>query len=197
MSDLSRLLLASGNPGKLVEIRRALEGVAITLESPADRGLAGWEPPEETGVTYRENALLKAADLAAKAGAPAMADDSGLEVDHLDGAPGVYSARYAATAAARNEKLLAALEGVPDEGRGARFVCVLAIAVPGEEPLYFEGTLEGRIAHAPGGDGGFGYDPVFLLPDRGVTVAEIDPAEKDRISHRGRALAALRAHLAA
>ncbi len=162
--------------------------------------------PAETGITFAENALLKARHAAAASGAAAIADDSGLEVDALGGAPGIYSARYAGEAAgdaaavdaANNAKLLAALQGVPFASRRARYRCALVyVDGPGEvAPLHAEGVWEGYILEAPRGSGGFGYDPYFWLPELEMTAAELDPERKNRLSHRGTALKALRRALA-
>ncbi len=146
---------------------------------------------EETGTTFWENAILKAQTYAARTGLPALADDSGLMVDALGGAPGVYSARYAPTPAARIEKLLAALTDVPDAQRTAHFVCVVALATPDGRLIAAEGRVEGKITFAPRGSGGFGYDPIFELPN-GQTMAELSAEVKNTLSHRGRALERLR-----
>ncbi|MCK6529127.1 XTP/dITP diphosphatase [Myxococcota bacterium] len=186
-----RVLLATRNPGKVRELRALLAGEGIEVLSAGD--VPGAPDVPETGATFRENALLKAHALAAP-GLLAVADDSGLEVDALGGAPGVRSARYAGEPkddARNSRRLLDELEGVPDEGRAARFRCALALVADGQEAV-FEGTCEGRIAREPRGVGGFGYDPVFL-PDGGTrTMAELSDAEKNAISHRGRAFAAAR-----
>ena len=178
------LFLATGNPGKAREVRALLPNVQVlTL---AERPLP---MPEETGVTFEENAVLKAEFAAARLGMPALADDSGLEVDALGGAPGVRSARYAeGTDADRWRKLLAALG--ESEDRSARFVCALALARPNQAPRVVRGTCEGRIAAAPDGEGGFGYDPIFEV-EPGRTMARLSPEEKNRRSHRGAALRAL------
>ena len=193
-----KLVLASGNTGKLAELRDLLGGSGHTLHAQSEFGV---EDAEETGLTFVENAILKARHAARATGLPALGDDSGICVDALDGAPGLYSARYAGThgdAAANIAKLLLALDGVRDEHRTARFYCVLALLrhAADPQPLIAEGTWEGHILHAPRGAGGFGYDPVFLDCERGVSAAELDPALKNRISHRGLALAALRKQLA-
>jgi XTP/dITP diphosphohydrolase len=185
-----RLLLATRNPGKLAELRALLVGLPIEIAAATDA-------PEvaETGSTFAENARLKARAVAGWSGEWALADDSGLEVDALGGRPGVFSSRYAgpgATDAERNARLLADLAGVPDADRTARFRCVIALAAPDGRAWTCEGACEGRIAHAPRGAHGFGYDPVFLLPDRNLTMAELPPDGKARISHRGKALAAMR-----
>ena len=152
-------------------------------------------PEEEVGpgADYTRNAILKAIEASRTSGLPALADDSGLEVDALDGRPGVMSARYGGadiTDRQRIDLLLSELQGVPDERRTARFRCVVAIALPTGEVYTREGVLEGRIADAPRGESGFGYDPVFLLPDRGLTLAEVSPEVKNTISHRARAVRA-------
>lgn len=192
-----RLVLASDNRGKLAEFQ-ALLGRDWLLLPQGELGIAG---AEETGNSFEANALLKARHAARLTGLPALADDSGLEVDALGGAPGVRSARYAgagADAAANNRKLLEALADVPEPRRGARFRCVLALVRSADdpEPLLCEGSWEGRIALAPRGAQGFGYDPLFIDVETGLAAAELDPAEKNRRSHRGRAAQALAARLA-
>jgi XTP/dITP diphosphohydrolase len=191
------LVVASGNPGKLREFSALLAELPFEVVAQGDLGVTA---AEETGATFLENALLKARHAAAATGAAALADDSGLEVDALGGAPGVRSARFAgdgADDAANNAKLLAALEGVPSAARTARYRCCL-VYVEGPDdpdPLIAEGVWEGSIACAPRGDSGFGYDPYFLLSDRGLSAAQLPAADKNRLSHRGLALAALRARL--
>jgi XTP/dITP diphosphohydrolase len=194
------LLLASANQGKLRELRTILDGLGVELVGLDEAGLG--EPPdvEETGDTFLENALLKGRAYAAWSGLAAVADDSGLEVDALGGAPGVRSARYAGPGAgdqANLDKLLAALEGVPPERRTARFRCTAALVDPtgaGEEgrEWHAEAAWEGRVLDAPRGSGGFGYDPVFLPDGWELTSAEVDQATKDAASHRGKAFRALR-----
>jgi XTP/dITP diphosphohydrolase len=174
--------LASVNPGKTRELG-ALLAPRIVLSPPP----AGFAMPEETGRTYEENALVKARALARATGEPALGDDSGIEVDALGGRPGIHSARYAPTDRERIARLLAEIAGVPRERRGARFRCVLALVFPGGRELSAEGVCEGEIATAPRGSGGFGYDPVFLIPALGRTVAELIPDEKARVSHRAAA----------
>jgi XTP/dITP diphosphohydrolase len=155
--------------------------------------------PDETGLSFIENAILKARNAARLSGLPALADDSGLAVDYLGGAPGIYSARYADGQgdAANNAKLLEVLREVPDEQRGAQFVCALALVRHADDPLPIicEGLWHGRILHAPQGEQGFGYDPLFWVPERDCSSAELPAAEKNRISHRARAMALLRARL--
>lgn len=193
-----RVVLASGNRGKVAELSALLEPAGLTVEPQSDHGVPEAEEPHPTFV---ENALAKARNAARHTGLAAIADDSGLEVDALDGAPGVRSARYAGPDgddAANNARLLGELAGVPEERRTARFVCVLVYLAHAEDPtpVIAQGFWEGRILEAPRGDGGFGYDPLFWVPDRGCTSAELGATEKNRISHRGRALAALQAALA-
>jgi len=188
-----QLFIATTNTGKLREYQRLLADLPVTLRSLADLPHSLPEV-DETGATFEANALLKAHAYSAQLGQAVLADDSGLMVDALDGAPSVQSARYAPTAEARNAKLLAALKDVPFERRTARFVCVAAVVVPcsdGALTATAEGRLEGCIAFEARGTNGFGYDPIFLLSD-GRTVAELAPAEKDAISHRGKAIAKLK-----
>ena len=190
---MTRIVVASGNAGKLAEFNRLLSDAGLEFVSQRELGV---DDIEETGLTFVENALLKARHAARVTGLAALADDSGLCVDALDGAPGLYSARYAGThgdAAANITKLLHALDGVEDARRGAYFHCTLALLRHPDDPrpLIAEGEWRGRILHAPRGEGGFGYDPVFLDTATGLTAAELDPATKNRISHRGLALAKL------
>lgn len=181
-------MLASGNPGKLAEFRRRLEPFGVELVPQGELGLAG---AEESGETFEDNALLKAAHAARASGLPALADDSGLEVDALDGAPGVRSARFAGPEAddeANLERLLEALGDQPD--RSARFCCVLAFLAHPDfaVPEVFTGRWHGEILTERRGSGGFGYDPVFFIPELGRSAAELDLSEKNRLSHRGQAM---------
>ena len=190
-----RLLLASANRGKLRELRTILAGLPVELVGLAEAALG--EPPEveETGDTFLENALLKARAYADWSGLAAVADDSGLEVDALGGAPGVRSARYAGPGAddrANLDKLLAALAGVPPARRTARFRCAAVLVDPTMGEWHAEAAWEGRLLEARRGSGGFGYDPVFLPDGWDRTSAEVDQATKDAASHRGRAFRALR-----
>jgi XTP/dITP diphosphohydrolase len=190
---MQRLLLATGNPGKLAEFRELLAPRGFAVLGQRELGI---EDPEETGATFVENALLKARHASALSGLPALADDSGLCVDALDGAPGLRSARFAGAAAGAADNLallLQRLAGVPDAQRGAHFVCVLAwLQHAGDpDPLLACGRWHGRILSAPRGSGGFGYDPVFLDPELGRSAAELEVGEKQGRSHRGRALRAL------
>lgn len=185
-------ILATHNSKKRDELSRILAPLGVTAAIDRELGLT-LDEVEETGMTFEENAYLKAAAACAQSGLPAIADDSGLMVDALDGAPGVYSARYAgedATDADRIAKLLGALEGVPDEARTARFVSAVCCVFPDGERLTVRGVCEGTIARAAAGTGGFGYDPVFVTPT-GRTFAELSAVEKDAVSHRGQALRAL------
>lgn len=191
MTERGRLVLASHNKKKAAELRSILEPIGFELSTLAD--FPGAPEPEETGETFAENAAIKAASALAFTGLPALADDSGLEVEALGGAPGVYSARFAGGGGdwANNLLLLEKLAGVPAERRRARFVSVVALARPGEEIRLFRGETSGRILEAPEGENGFGYDPLFLSDDLGVSFAVADGAAKNRISHRARALAQL------
>lgn len=187
MSDrLAKVVMASGNAGKIREIARLLDDLGVEV---IPQGQLGVSDADETGTTFAENSLIKAQHAADATGLPAIADDSGLAVDALDGAPGVYSARYAGDAGdeANNDKLLAALEGVGD--RGAAFHCVATFVAPGDSaPLVAAGEWRGSILHERQGEGGFGYDPLFFVPDCNCSSAELAPDEKNSRSHRGQAL---------
>ncbi|OPY57619.1 MAG: Non-canonical purine NTP pyrophosphatase [Pelotomaculum sp. PtaU1.Bin035] len=185
-----KLVLATNNKGKVKEMSGLLAAFGIEVLSLNEFPSVG--EIEEDGDTFLENAVKKATVTAGLTGLTALADDSGLEVDCLDGAPGVFSARFAGEGKddrANNEKLLALLAGVTPDKRSARFQCVIAIAVPGGPVYTAQGACEGMVAPEPRGDGGFGYDPLFYLPEYGKTFAEIDLALKNKISHRGKALA--------
>ena len=192
----SELVLASNNKGKLAELQAMLSD-SITVRPQSD--FTDIEA-EETGLTFVENALIKARHAARISGLPALADDSGLAVDALGGAPGIYSARYAGGGgdAAHNAKLLEALKDVPDAERGAQFICALALLRHAEDPIpvICEGAWQGRILHAPSGEHGFGYDPLFWVPERDCSSAELSPQEKNQLSHRARAMALLKTRLA-
>ena len=192
-----RIVLASNNAGKLREINQLLAEEQISVVAQSELLVP---EAEETGLSFVENAILKARNAAAHSGLPAIADDSGLEVDALRGAPGIYSARYAgqgASDSANLEKLLRDLDEVPDDQRSARFQCLLVYMRHAEDPtpLICQGTWEGRIGREPRGDNGFGYDPVFLVPERHCTAAELPAEVKNRLSHRGQALSKLLAAL--
>lgn len=185
-----KLLVATSNKGKLVEVREILAPLGFELLSLEDAALP---PPDETGVTFHDNAAQKATECAAQSGLWTLADDSGLCVDALGGAPGVRSARYAPTDEERRAKLLQALQGVPEDRRGAHFFCAVALSPPGGRQIYrAEGRVDGRIALGARGDHGFGYDPLFLPTETpGRTLAELPAVEKNSLSHRGRALVRL------
>ncbi len=189
------LLAATTNPHKLAEIRALLAGLPVRIETLAAHPALG--APEETGTTFAANARLKAAYYAGRSGLRAVADDSGLEIDALDGAPGVRSARF--NGASYPEKFAAIYELLRARGGGggspARFVCALAVADGGRIVFEARGVVEGRIAPEPAGGGGFGYDPIFFYPPHGRTLAELAPAEKAAVSHRGQAFRALRGFL--
>lgn len=182
-----KFVLATHNPGKLKEMSAVLNGLGIEVVSPADLGLQ--IAVEETGETFAENAMLKAKAVCAAAKLPAIADDSGLCVDALNGGPGVYSARYGGEELddrGRMMLLLNTMRGMPT--RSAHFTCAIACAFPNGDTLTTEGQCAGTIAYAPMGTDGFGYDPVFMVPDKAKTFAQMDPEEKNAISHRGKAL---------
>lgn len=187
------IVFATGNQGKLVEIREIMEGFIqkhdINLISLKDAGIDA--DIVEDGETFEENALIKARAIARHTDCMVLADDSGLEVDYLDKAPGVYSARYLGedtSYTVKNNHILKLLEGIPDDKRSARFVCVIACVMPDGKELVCRGTIEGLIGYEIKGENGFGYDPIFYLPERGCTTAELSCEEKNVISHRGRAL---------
>ena len=194
-----QLLVATTNPGKLVEVEAILKDLPVQVVSRTSLSIR----PEilEDGKSFAENARKKARTLADLSGYVTLADDSGLEVSYLGGAPGVYSARYGGEEGndnKNNELLLRKLDGVPEEKREARFVCVIALCVPralGGKDWLFRGECEGRIAFAPKGERGFGYDPLFVYPPMGLTFAELDPETKNQVSHRGKALRKLKEEL--
>jgi non-canonical purine NTP pyrophosphatase, rdgB/HAM1 family len=195
---MQSLILATGNPHKVEEFTLLLADLPYTVASA--RSCGGMPEVEESGRTFAANAALKAFALRERAPADAwvLADDSGVEVDGLGGAPGVYSARYAgagASDAANVDKLLTALEGLPESARRARFRCVLCLLGPDREAIYFEGSCEGRIAHRPTGEAGFGYDPVFIPEGYETSFAQLGESVKARLSHRAKAVEALRAGL--
>lgn len=192
-----KIVLATANWDKILELRHALEGLPVEILTRDD--FPGVPEVTEDGSTLEDNALKKARALCEATGIVAMGDDTGLEVAALDGAPGVFSGRFAgpkATYADNLRKLLRDMEGVPKERRGARFRCVIALVEPNGVEVLVEGTCEGTILTEPRGSGGFGYDPVFSVPPDGRTFAEMTVEEKDKISHRGRAMARMRRLLA-
>lgn len=192
---MKELVLASHNAGKLRELQ-ALLGDSIKIRSISEFSSV---EPEETGLTFIENAILKARNACKISGLPALADDSGLTVDYLKGAPGIYSARYSATDgdAGNNRKLLEALQGVPDAERGAQFICVLALLQHADDPLPIicEGRWQGRILHATQGDNGFGYDPLFYVAEHDCSSAELPNTLKNQLSHRAQAMQLLKQQL--
>lgn len=190
-----RIVFATGNQDKMVEIRMILEDLGMPVYSMKDLGID--TDIVEDGISFEENAEIKARAVARYFPHDiVLADDSGLEIDYLDGAPGIYSARFAGEDTSydiKNRIFLDKLEGVPDEERAARFVCAIAAAFPNGEVQIVRGTIEGQIAHEIEGENGFGYDPIFYVPEYGCTTAEMDPKEKNELSHRGNALRAMRA----
>lgn len=182
-----KIVMASGNAGKIREIARLLDGLGVEIVAQSEFGVSD---ADETGATFAENSLIKAMHASRATGLPAIADDSGLAVDALGGAPGVYSARYSGAGGddqSNNEKLLAELEGIED--RGAEFRCVATYVEQDDaEPLVAEGVWRGEILRAPRGHGGFGYDPLFFVPECALSSAELTPEEKNARSHRGQAL---------
>jgi len=190
---LPKLVVATNNPGKLREFQQLLDGCGFELVTPSQLGVEF--APEETGATFEENAKMKAVEAARSCLLPALADDSGLEVDHLGGRPGIFSARYAGddrtdpslSDEERVDIVLREMQGVTEQRRGARFRCVIAVATPAGDVRSVEGVFEGRIGRVARGEHGFGYDPIFVVPELGVTSAELAPAQKNEISHRGRA----------
>jgi len=186
-------VLATGNPGKLVEMRAILAGHELEVVAQGELGI---EQPVEDGASFVANALIKARHAAARSGLPAIADDSGLEVDALGGRPGIHSARYSGPAASQadnNALLLSELAGIPDGKRGARYRCAMVFVRDAADPLpvIAEAAWEGRIGHEPRGSGGFGFDPLFIVAGGRRTVSEFSATEKNRASHRGQALALL------
>lgn len=186
---MRRLIFATGNEHKMVEIREILGELPVEILSMKDAGIE--TDIVENGSTFEENALIKAKEVCKLAGEMVLADDSGLEIDYLNGEPGIYSARYMGEDTSyriKNKNLIDRLEGVPKEKRTARFVCAIAAAFPDGRSYVVRGTIEGIIGYEERGANGFGYDPIFYLPERGVSTAELPPDEKNSISHRGNAL---------
>lgn len=187
-----KLVIATGNPGKLREFQALLAELGIEVIPQSDFNVPS---ADETGLSFVENAIIKARNAAHYSGLPALADDSGIEVDALKGAPGIYSARYAGEGASdeeNNQKLLTELAHIPEPARRARYQCVIAFLKHDTDPtpLISQGSWEGFITHGPRGSGGFGYDPLFRPADKACTAAELDAGEKNRISHRGQAIRA-------
>ena len=188
-----KVIFATGNENKLREIRQITADMDIEIVSMKEAGV--YADVEETGTTFEENAYLKASAISKKCGLPTLADDSGLEIDYLNGEPGIYSSRYMGEDTpypVKNAELLRRMEGVADEDRTARFVCAICYVRPDGTSETVRATMEGRVAYEIAGENGFGYDPIFFLPERGCTSAELSPAEKNEISHRGKALRMMR-----
>ena len=186
---MKRMIFATGNENKMKEIREILGDLPLEILSMKQAGISA--DIEEDGTSFEENALIKAREVCRLAGEMVLADDSGLEIDYLTGEPGIYSARYMGEDTSyriKNQNLIDRLEGVPDEQRTARFVCAIAAVFPNGKELVVRGTVEGMIGYEERGENGFGYDPIFYLPDRGVSTAELPPEEKNSLSHRGNAL---------
>lgn len=193
---MSRIVFATGNAGKMREVRMILEDLGLEVVSMKEAGIT--IDIEEDGATYEENALIKARAVAACTEDIVLADDSGLEIDRLNGEPGVFSARYLGedtSYSIKNANLIGRLEGVPEEERTARFVCAIAAVLPGGQELTTRAAIEGRIGYEEKGLNGFGYDPIFYVPEYGKSTAELSEEEKNAISHRGRALRAVRKKL--
>lgn len=190
---MDKLIFATGNAGKMKEIREILGRPGLTILSQKEAGITS--DAEENGTTFEANALIKARAVAAQTDALALADDSGLEIDYLNGEPGVYSARYMGEDTSyeiKNQKILDLLAGVPEEKRTARFVCVIAAVLPDGREFTTKGTIEGIIGYESRGEGGFGYDPIFFVPEFGCSTAELTMEQKNEVSHRGKALRAMK-----
>ena len=190
---MDKLIFATGNAGKMKEIREILGRPGLTILSQKEAGITS--DAEENGTTFEANALIKARAVAAQTDALVLADDSGLEIDYLNGEPGVYSARYMGEDTSyeiKNQKILDLLAGVPEEKRTARFVCVIAAVLPDGREFTTKGTIEGIIGYESRGEGGFGYDPIFFVPEFGCSTAELTMDQKNEVSHRGKALRAMK-----
>ena len=193
---MKRLIFATGNENKMKEIREIMEGLPVEILSMKEAGIEA--DIVEDGLSFEENALIKARAVCRLAGEMVLADDSGLEVDYLNKEPGIYSARYMGEDTSyriKNQNIMDRLEGVPDEKRTARFVCAIAAVFPDGRELVTRGTIEGIIGYEERGENGFGYDPIFFLPERGCSTAELLPEEKNNVSHRGNALRSMKALL--
>lgn len=190
---MKKIIIATGNEGKMGEIREILRDENICFASLKDEGLQDVEIVED-GQSFEENAIIKARVISDLTGQMVLADDSGLEVDYLDKAPGIYSARYMGEDtpySIKNNHIIEQLQGVEGEKRSARFVCVIACAFPDGRTITARGVIEGRIAYEEKGENGFGYDPIFYVPEFGCTTAQLPPEEKNKVSHRGKALTAM------
>ena len=194
---MKKIIVATGNEGKMDEIRQILQGENIQFVSLKDENLQDVEIIEN-GSTFEENAIIKARTISDLTGQMVLADDSGLEVDYLHGEPGIYSARYLGEDTSydiKNNHIIDLLAGVPDDQRTARFVCVIACAFPDGRTITVRGVIEGRIGYEQKGENGFGYDPIFYLPEYGCTTAQLSPEQKNEVSHRGKALCAIKRKL--
>lgn len=193
---MKKIIFATGNAGKMREIRMILSDMDVEVQSMKEAGIR--VDIVEDGTTFEENALIKAKAVAACTDAIVLADDSGLEIDYLNKEPGIYSARYMGEDTSyhiKNQNLIDRLEGVPDEKRTARFVCAIAAVFPDGSSVVTKGVMEGRIGYEESGSNGFGYDPIFILPEYGCTTADLDPETKNQESHRGKALRAMKEEL--
>lgn len=193
---MDKIIFATGNEGKMKEIRLLLEDLGVRILSLKEAGIH--LDIQENGKTFEENAVIKARTVMKETGALVLADDSGLEIDYLNGEPGVYSARYLGEDTSyriKNQNLIDRLRGVPEEKRTARFVCVIAAVFPDGRILTTRGTIEGVIGYEERGEGGFGYDPIFWLPEYGCSTAELSMEKKNELSHRGKALSAMKKEL--
>lgn len=193
---MKKIIFATGNEDKMKEIRRILADPQLEILSLKDAGIHA--DIDENGKSFEENAMIKAEAICKMTGEIVLADDSGLEIDYLNKEPGIYSARYIGEDTSyhiKNANLIERLEGVPDEKRTARFVCAIAAVLPNGEVLHSEGTIEGIIGYEEQGENGFGYDPIFYLPQYGCTTAQLEPDVKNELSHRGKALRAIKEQL--
>lgn len=194
--ELKKIVFATGNKGKVKEIQMILADLGVEITTMKEEGIQ--VDVEENGATYEENALIKAREVAKYTDAVVMADDSGLEIDYLNKEPGIYSARYMGEETSyriKNGNLIDRLAGVPDEQRSARFVCAIAAVLPDGREITTRGIIEGRIGYEEKGENGFGYDPIFYVPEFGKTTAELTEEEKNKVSHRGRALEIMKEEL--
>ena len=194
--ELKKIVFATGNKGKVKEIQMILADLGVEVTTMKEEGI--FVDVEENGTTYEENAMIKASEVAIYTDAIVMADDSGLEIDYLNKEPGIYSARYMGEDTSyriKNNNLIDRLTGIPDEKRTARFVCAIAAVLPDGRELTTRGVIEGRIGYEERGENGFGYDPIFYVPEFGKTTAELTEEEKNMVSHRGRALKIMKEEL--